>query len=363
MAVFHALKIAEITRETADTVSILFEVPEDLRSTFRFTQGQHLTVRALHGGQDIHRTYSIVSAAPDGELRIAVKKIEGGIFSTLAHETLKPGDLIDVLPPSGRFFTALDPAQAKHYVAFAAGCGITPILSLLKTTLAIEPKSRFTLLYGNRTVQSILFLEELAGLKNRFMGRLEIFHFLSRDDQETALLNGRIDRAKCEEIFSALLDPSDMDEVFLCGPAGLIQDVTDALKAHGVERRKIHQERFVSAAEAAALRQRQIEAQDAQDAQNSMLASRVTLVIDGVRTDFDYAAHHGNILEAALAAGAPAPFSCRSGVCCTCRAKILEGDVAMLLNYNLGEDEVAAGYTLTCQSVPKAARVVLSFDD
>ena len=352
MRQFHALRVAEVKRETPEAVSIRFDVPQDLAPLFQYTPGQHLTLKTEIGGQEVRRSYSICSGTDEGMLRIAVKKIPEGVFSGHANEGLKPGDTIEVYPPTGRFSVEIDPEAARSYVAFVAGSGITPVLSIVKTVLAREPKSRFLLVYGNRTPGSIMFMEELAQLKDRYMGRLEILHVLSQGQSDIPLFNGRIDAEKVQAVLKHLVDPASIDAAFICGPNAMIDTVEETLSKAGVDKKRILTERFL--APDAACGTPVIRPAMAAGAQ-------VTVIIDDQAVSFP---DNGtvSILDGALEAGAPVPFACKGGVCCTCRAKVLEGEVEMAVNYNLEEEEVAAGYVLTCQSFPKTERVVLSFD-
>ncbi|TCM02924.1 1,2-phenylacetyl-CoA epoxidase subunit PaaE [Sphingomonas sp. PP-CC-3G-468] len=353
---FHPLRVAEVRRETSDAVSIRFEVPDALRETFAFTPGQYLTLRRELAGDDVRRNYSVCAAPHDGELRVAVKMLAGGRFSAFANETLKPGDEIEVMPASGHFTATFSAERTRQYAAFAAGSGITPILSLIKTALAVEPDSRFTLFYGNRMSSQVLFLEELSALKNRFMGRLEIFHFLTMEEEDVALFNGRLDRAKCDEILATLIDPAAIDLVFACGPEGMMEAAEQALLARGVAKDRILLERFTSAGSSAVFDEA---------AQSRALAAsgrRMGVVLDGRKLTVAFDSELGNILDSVRAAGAPAPYACKGGVCATCRAKVLTGTVEMRLNYGLTDDEVAQGYVLTCQSTPTTDDVVVSYD-
>ena len=349
---FHRLRIKEVRRETPECVSLAFDVPAELAAEYRFVQGQHLNVRATLDGEEVRRSYSICSGVDDGELRVAIKKVPGGRFSTWANERLAAGDAIDVMTPEGRFFTPLDAGQSRHYVAFAAGSGITPVLSLARTTLAREPKSRFTLVYGNRRLAATMFHEALWELKDRHLARFALYNVFSREAQESELFNGRIDAAKARAFLDALIPADDIDEAFVCGPASMIDEVEGALLAAGVPRSHVHVERFgVPGAAVAAV-------DDAEAAE-----ARVTLVVDGVRREIDFHRGQHSILEAGRAAGIDLPFSCKGGMCSTCRARLLEGEVRMAKNYALEPHEVAAGFVLTCQSYPLTGRVVISFDD
>ena len=353
---FHTLTIAEVIDETAEARSIRFAVPDDLRETFKFKPGQHLTLKAEIENEDVRRNYSLCVAPQDGTLTVTVKRIAGGLFSNWANDRLKPGDAIEVMPPHGSFTRDFDAAAANHYVAFAGGSGITPVMSLLKSAMLDEPKSRFTLFYGNRDSSSIIFLDALAQLKNRFMDRLEVHHFLAEEAEDIALFNGMLDRAKCDEILEMLVDPAEVAAFFICGPGPMMDAAEEALLARGVDRDRIHIERF-TAGRASAMAQAQMQALSREASGAAM-----TVTLDGRtrRVAFDAAA--GNILDSARAAGLPAPFACKAGVCATCRAKIVSGEVEMAARYGLTDEEVAAGYVLTCQSVPKSGDVVVDYD-
>ena len=355
---FHPLKIRSVRPDTDEAMIVSFDVPEALSDTFRFTQGQHLTLRNTIEGSDERRSYSICAGIDDGELRVGVRKVPGGRFSTWIHESLKPGDTVQVMAPEGRFFVPLAPTAARHYLGIAGGSGITPILSIMKTVLAAEPRSRFTLIYGNRKLRSTMFLEELEDLKNRYLSRLTLHLVFSQESTDLPLFSGRIGRDKIGEFLATLVDPKRLDHVFICGPHGVNDEAEAALLAAGVAPEKIHIERFGIPEAGSEARQalNEVREGDAADAQ-------VTIIRDGVSTVIDFHDYQGNILDAAAAAGLEVPFSCKSGVCCTCRAKLLEGEVRMARNFALEKHEVAAGFVLTCQSHPLTERVVLSFDE
>jgi ring-1,2-phenylacetyl-CoA epoxidase subunit PaaE len=355
---FHPLKIRSVRADTDEAMIVSFDVPEALSDTFRFTQGQHLTLRSTIEGSDERRSYSICAGVDDGELRVGVRKVPGGRFSTWIHESLKPGDTVQVMAPEGRFFVPLDPSAARHYLGIAGGSGITPILSIMKTVLAAEPQSRFTLIYGNRKLRSTMFLEELEDLKNRYLSRLTLHLVFSQESTDLPLYSGRIGRDKIGEFLATLVDPKRLDHAFICGPHGVNDEAEAALLAAGVAPEKIHIERFgIPDTEGDARRALQeVQEGDAADAQ-------ITIIRDGVSSVIDFHDYQGNILDAAAAAGLEVPFSCKSGVCCTCRAKLLEGEVRMARNFALEKHEVAAGFVLTCQSHPLTERVVLSFDE
>ena len=353
---FHPLKVKSVRPDTDEAVIVSFDVPGDLSDAFRFTQGQHLTLRNTVGGSDERRSYSICSGVADGELRVGIRRVPGGRFSTWIHESLKPGDIIQVMAPEGRFFVPLAPDAERHYLGIAGGSGITPILSIMKTVLAAEPGSRFTLIYGNRKLRSTMFLEELEDLKNRYLSRLTLHLVFSQESTDLPLHGGRIGREKIGEFLGTLVDPASIDHAFVCGPHGVNDEAEAALLAAGVPAERIHIERFGIPDAAGVKAVQPVREGDAADAQ-------VTIIRDGVQSVIDFHAHQGNVLDAAAAAGLEVPFSCKSGVCCTCRAKLLEGEVRMERNFALEKHEVAAGFVLTCQSHPLTERVVLSFDE
>ena len=355
---FHSLRVKSVRPETDEAIVVSFAVPPELAEQFRFTQGQHLTLKHSVGGSEQRRSYSICAAPSEGELRVGIRKVPGGVFSSWVHEQLKAGDTLQVMTPEGRFFVPLDATASRHYLAIAGGSGITPILSIMKAVLEAEPKSRFTLIYGNRTQRSTMFTEEIEDLKNRYLSRLTLHLVFSQEATDLPLYHGRLDRARIGMFLATLVDPGGIDHAFVCGPHGVNDEAEAALLAAGVEAEKIHIERFGIPDEsgpgrAALQAPREGDAADA----------RVTLVRDGVAREIDFHAEQGNVLDAAAAAGLEVPFSCKSGVCCTCRAKLLEGEVRMERNFALEKREVVAGFVLTCQSHPLTERVVLSFDE
>lgn len=354
---FHPLAIKEVRQETDDCISLAFDVPDELKDKFRFSQGQSLTMRTRLNGEEIRRTYSLCSSPLDNEWRVAIKKVDGGVFSTYANEKLKAGDMLDVMPPVGKFYTALDPQHRKHYVAIAAGSGITPILSIIKTTLRTEPHSHFTLFYGNRTRASIIFKEELDALKNKYMHRFTLHHILSREQPDAPVYYGRIDKNKCDLLFSRLIDIKKTDEFFICGPEEMIFCVRDFLTESGVDKSHIHFELFTIPGEPASVARPKPTAKVDVGPKSS-----ISVKLDGVLFDFELGKEGQSILDAALAQGADLPYACKGGVCCTCRAKLVEGEVNMEVNYGLEEDEIEQGFILTCQSRPKTPKVVVDFD-
>ncbi|MEN7531276.1 1,2-phenylacetyl-CoA epoxidase subunit PaaE [Cupriavidus sp. DL-D2] len=359
---FHPLRVAQVRPETSDTVSIAFAVPTELRDAYRFTQGQFLTLKAQVEGKDVRRSYSICSGVQDydshGELRVAVKLVDDGVFSTWLHDTAAPGQTLDVMTPDGRFYVPLDATIARHYVAFAAGSGITPVLSLIRTTLATEPGSRFTLIYGNRNVDSIIFSEALEDLKNQYLSRFTLYHVLSRQPQEVDLLHGRLDGQRVTAFLQTLLPVDDIDAAFVCGPASMIDEVEDALKTAGLDPHKIHAERFgVPLAQP----RRAVAAQH--DATGDAGTAELVIVLDGKQHKMRLPMADANVLDTALSAGLDLPYACKGGVCCTCRAKVLEGKVEMEKNYTLEPWEMEKGFVLTCQARALTPRVVVSYDE
>lgn len=354
---FHPLKVQKVQRETADCVSIEFAVPPELKERFQFIQGQNLTLRKMLNGQELRRNYSICTSPFDNTLKVAVKKTEGGLFSTWANEVLQAGDVLEVLPPTGTFYTPLHPAQKKNYIAFAAGSGITPLLSIIKTTLHTEPQSRFTLVYGNRTRASILFKEELEALKDQYLSRFRLYHILSREQTDVPFLHGRIDTEKLAFFFDKLIDLQHSDEFFLCGPEEMIFCIRGFLAGKGVPEAKIHAELFTVPG------QRHTAAKpETKPVEAGAPTARVSVKVDGFLFDFDLAYEGESILDAALARGADLPYACKGGVCTTCKARLLEGEISMDVNWGLEPDEVAKGFVLTCQSHPQTEKVVVDFD-
>ncbi|WP_198918825.1 1,2-phenylacetyl-CoA epoxidase subunit PaaE [Pseudomonas chlororaphis] len=356
MSKFHSLTIKDVRSETRDAVSIAFEIPQHLQDSFHFTQGQHLVMRTQLDGEEVRRSYSICAGVNDGELRIAVKRVAGGRFSAFANDRLKPGHCLDVMPPAGHFHVQLDPERHGQYLAVAAGSGITPILSIIKSTLETEPHSRITLLYGNRASSAALFREQLEDLKNRYLQRLNLIFVFSREQQDVDLYNGRIDADKCARLFSRWLDVKALDAAFICGPQAMTETVRDSLKAHGMAAERIHFELFAAAGSPHKREER--EAARQLDA----AVSQITVISDGRALAFDLPRNSQSILDAGNAQGAELPYSCRAGVCSTCKCKVIEGEVEMDSNHALEDYEVAAGYVLSCQSFPVSDKVVLDFD-
>jgi ring-1,2-phenylacetyl-CoA epoxidase subunit PaaE len=354
---FHPLRVTAITRETPDAVSITLQPPPHAEALFRFTPGQYLTFRRVVDGQEIRRSYSICSAPGDGRLRVGVKRVAGGAFSTFAVEQLKPGDVLDAMPPEGRFGLQPDPAAPPRTVlAIACGSGITPILSIAAALLAEEPRARVVLLYGNRSAADIMFRAALEELKDRHLARFACLHVLSREKHELESLHGRLDADRIRALLPGLLDPAALDAAFLCGPDGMAEAATAALTSLGLAADRIHVERFAPAGAPAAPRAKPVPA----DTQ-APPAAYAAITLDGVTRDIPVAAGE-TILEAGLRAGMDLPWSCRGGMCCTCRAKVSEGRAEMEVNYSLQPWELEAGYVLTCQSRVQGGRIAVDYD-
>lgn len=356
---FHDLRVRRIEPDTAEATIVSFDVPAELRAVFGFTQGQYLTLRTTIDGQDLRRSYSICAGVDDGELRVGVRKVRGGVFSNWINEQLKPGDSISVMAPQGRFFVPIEPGARRHHVGIAGGSGITPILSIMKTVLGREPLSRFTLIYGNRMLRSTMFKEELEDLKNQYMTRLVLHHVFSDDPTDAELNMGLIDRDKVTAFLQSVLPADLIDQVYICGPFQMNDEAEAALLAGGVPQDHIHIERFGVATptgEPVGAVVHQAKPGDAEHA-------KVLIIRDGMRREIEFRKDQPSILDAASAAGMEVPFSCTSGVCGTCRAKLIEGKVRMERNFALDKAEVADGFVLTCQAHPLTERVVLSFDE
>ncbi len=357
MSRFHSLRIAEVRRETAECVSVALEVPASLQPSFRYAPGQHLTLRTVIDGEEVRRTYSLCSAPHEGCWRIAIKRVAGGKFSTWAHTQLRAGMSLDVMPPMGSFVLPSDFA-GKAFVAFAAGSGITPIMSMVKTVLTQDDRASFLLFYGNRTTDSIIFLEELEALKNKYLSRFSLYHLLSREHPGAELFFGRLTAEKLRQFAGKLFMPLEIDGYYLCGPGDMAQNLKRTLVEElEVPASHVHYELFSVPGQRRAAKGKE------QKDDRLVASSLITATLDGQTFDFSLRQKGQTILDAALQAGADLPFACKGGVCCTCKAKVLEGQVAMDVNYGLEADEVAAGYVLTCQSHPLTERVRLSFDE
>lgn len=355
MSKFYPLTVARVANETRDAIVVTFAVPPELKEAFRYVQGQHLTLRAHIHGEDVRRSYSICSAVQDERLRVAIKRTPGGVFSTWANDTLKAGDTLDVMPPMGHFNVPLAPENRKHYLAFAAGSGITPVLSILKTTLLTEPHSRFTLFYGNRASSSVIFRDELGDLKDTWLERLNLVYIMSREQQDVELFNGRITEAKCGELLRRWVPLDDVDTAFICGPEEMMHGVSRALQEQGLPKERIRIELF------AASIPKHAHVPHARPAPGRK-ACEVTLIMDGRHTSFAMDKDVESVLDAGLRQGIDMRYSCKGGVCSTCRCKVVEGKVDMDVNYALEDYEIARGFVLSCQSFPVTDKVVLDFD-
>lgn len=352
---FHTLKVKAVKKQTPDCVSVSFEVPAALQKDFAFTQGQNITLKKIIDGEEIRRSYSICTAPFENELTVAIKKVDGGKFSAYANDVLKSGDEMEVLPPTGKFYTALQAGNKKNYMAIAAGSGITPVISIIKTTLQTEPQSNFTLVFVNRNRSSIIFFEELEGLKNKFLQRFNFINLLTREKTDADIFFGRIDAKKLDEL-SKLVDYNKQDEFFICGPEAMIFCVNDFLATKGIDKKKVHFELFTTPG----ANQPGGKAAKGQTAEK--IRSIIQIKLDGRTVDFPMNIDSGSILDEALKQGADLPFACKGGVCCTCKAKLVEGKVEMDVNWGLEEEEIKRGFILTCQSHPVTEKVVIDFD-
>ncbi|MFL6735488.1 MAG: 2Fe-2S iron-sulfur cluster-binding protein [Sphingomonas sp.] len=352
---FHALRVAEIVPETSEANSIRFDIPGELRDRFAFRAGQHLTLRATIDGAEVRRNYSLCTAPDEQDWMVTVKRIGGGLFSNWVGDQLKPGDMLDVMPPHGSFTTEFEPSRSRHLVGIGGGSGITPLMSLIKSTLKYEPNSRFTLLYGNRDSSSVIFLEALAGLKDKNIRRFEIYHFLDQEEQDIELFNGMLDRDRLEDAIPALVpDAAEVEGWFICGPGPMMDSAEGVLLDRNIVKDRIHIERFTANRPAEAV------AREMAQLQTQAEGTTVAVTLDGRTRRIAFTA--GNILDSARAAGLAAPFACKAGVCATCRAKVTSGNVEMAARYGLTDEEVGSGYVLTCQSVPLGDGVAVDYD-
>jgi ring-1,2-phenylacetyl-CoA epoxidase subunit PaaE len=356
MATFHKIRLSEVHKETKDTTVLGFDIPSELVKDFSFQQGQHLTLKATINGDDVRRSYSLCTSPLEGKWRVAVKLIPGGVFSTFVNESLKKGDTLEVMAPSGQFGVKTQPNSSKNYLFFAAGSGITPILSMIKTHLATEPNATCKLFYVNRTAKTIIFKEELEQLRNQYFGRLEIYYFLTKEQRDIALFNGRFDDEKMKVLTKTFIDIPDTSEVFLCGPEEMVNYVSNYLVKAGLPKELVHFELFVTG-----LSEEDIKRAE-RLAQQKVEGVEVTIVDGGKEFHFTMTNDYDNLLDAALGAGADLPFACKGGVCSTCKCKVLEGKVEMKVNYALEEDELRQDLVLSCQSVPLSEKVKIDFD-
>ncbi len=351
---FHSLVVSDIINETEDTVSIAFDVPSELSNDYKFKSGQYLTLRADIDNEDTRRSYSLCSSPFENELRVAVKQVHEGKFSTYANNDLKVGMSVDVMTPAGNFALTTDSSNTKSYVLFAAGSGVTPIFSIAKSALHEEPNSDVTMFYGNKGFESIIFREEIEALKNQYMDRLRVVHVLSRESLGNPLQKGRIDKEKADQLFDGLLKGVDIDAVYVCGPEQMIHAVKDSMTEKGVDESKVHFELFTTPST-----EKKIEL----PRNAPKIDANVIVIIDDEEIELNLASDGMNILDAAQAAGGDVPYACKGGVCCTCKAKIIEGTATMDVNYSLEPDEVAEGFILTCQAHPTSDKLIVSFDE
>ncbi len=352
MSQFHPLLVTDIHHTIRDAVVLTLK-PEN-PDAFTFTQGQYLTFKQDFDGTELRRNYSICAGLDDGELKVGIKRVDGGAFSTYANTELKVGDVLHAMPPQGKFFTPIEPEVAKNYLGFAGGSGITPVLSILKTVLKREPQSTFTLVYANRAVNTIMFREELEDLKNRYMGRLTVIHVLE-SGQDMELFEGRVDQDKCNALFKHWIQIDTIDTAFICGPEPMMLAIAEALKINGLSEEQIKFELFSESQQGRLAKQEMAKRSEGQK------GTEITVIIDGARRSFSMQKGQ-SVLEAALENGQEAPFSCKAGVCSTCMGKVLEGEVEMISNHALEDYEVERGYVLTCQSYPLSDTLVIDYD-
>ncbi|WP_144378417.1 1,2-phenylacetyl-CoA epoxidase subunit PaaE [Mesorhizobium amorphae] len=356
MARFFPLEVTDVRRETRDAVVVTLAPRAEDREAFDFTQGQYLTFRRAFDGEELRRSYSICAGKDEGQLKVGIKRVDGGAFSTWANEELKAGDALEAMAPMGAFHVPLQPDVSRHYLGFAGGSGITPVLSLIKTTLAREPRSRFTLIYGNRSINSIMFREELEDIKNTHLGRFNVVHVLESEAQEIDLFSGRIDAEKCARLFKGWVNIAAIDMAFICGPEPMMLAIAASLREHGLRDDQIKFELFASAPR----RAKHVVKTTADSAKAE--TCKATITLDGSTRVIEMAKKGETILEAALAASLDAPYACKAGVCSTCRAMVLEGEVEMETNHALEDYEVRQGYVLTCQCHPLSDHVVVTYD-
>ncbi|GAB4265109.1 MAG: phenylacetate-CoA oxygenase/reductase subunit PaaK [Pararhodobacter sp.] len=357
MARFLPLDVIDVHKDTRDAVVVTLRPRPEDAERFSFIQGQYLTFRREFDGEELRRSYSICAGLDEGLLKVGIKRVEGGAFSSWANENLAPGAVLEAMPPMGNFHMPLDPSAARTYLGFAGGSGITPVLSILKTVLAREPKSRFTLVYANKQVSSIMFREELEDLKNRYLGRLSVMHVLETEAQEIDLFTGLVDDAKMRALFTHWIDPKTVDAAFICGPEPMMLTIARSLKEHGLTDDQIKFELFASGQPGRAKQKVVRKSEDGGD------ACEATVTLDGATRKFRMPKSGESLLDAALANNMDAPYACKAGVCSTCRAKVLEGEVEMHANHALEDYEVNQGYVLTCQCYPLSDRVVVSYDE
>ncbi|MBX7051338.1 MAG: phenylacetate-CoA oxygenase/reductase subunit PaaK [Flavobacteriales bacterium] len=355
---FHSLKVSDVRRETRDCVSVAFEVPAELAESYKFKQGQYLTLRETIDGEDLRRSYSICSGVHDQELRVAIKEVKNGKFSGWVNQELKPGHVMQVMTPTGHFTTELNPDQSKNYLLIAAGSGITPIMSIARSVLQTEPQSEVTIIFGNRLFHSIIFRDQLEDMKDQYLGRFRVFHVLSGEPNEVELFSGRIDKQKIEGFCKTFIQLEKTNEVFVCGPEPMIRAVVDFMKENHMPDAQIHFELFATPGDGKPA----APAAPAVQAEEKESKCAVTVVYDGQETNFYMPMNGTSILDAAQKSGMDIPFSCKGGMCCTCRAHVSEGHANMKVNYALEPGEVESGYVLTCQAVPTTEKITVDFD-
>ncbi len=357
MARFHPLQVVDVRRETRDAVVVTLKPLAEDEALFHFIPGQYLTFRRLFDGEELRRSYSICSGLDDGTLRVGIKRVAGGAFSSWANESLKVGETLEAMPPMGNFHIPMEPDASRHYLGFAGGSGITPVLSIIKSRLAREPHSRFTLVYANQQISSVMFREELEDLKNQYLGRFSVIHVFNSEAQEIDLFTGIMDRRKCDEMFTRWIDLPSVHTAFICGPEPMMLTIAEALEAHGLPKERIKFELFA----AGQGRARQSAARAA--ATETSARCEASVMLDGVVRNFSFPMQGQSLLEAALEHSMEAPYACKAGVCSTCKAKVLEGEVEMLVNHALEDYEVERGYVLSCQCYPLSERLVVTYDE
>jgi ring-1,2-phenylacetyl-CoA epoxidase subunit PaaE len=358
MSQFHPLTVADVRRETRDAVVLTLSPRDEDKALFNFTQGQYLTFRRSFEGEELRRCYSICAGTHEGVLRVGIKRVDGGAFSTWANQELKAGDVLEAMPPMGQFFTSIEPEAQQHYLGFAVGSGIAPILSIIKTVLAGEPRSRFTLVYANRQINSIMFREALEDLKSQYLQRLSVIHILKSEAQDIDLFTGRLDQEKIAELFKSWIDPKNIDTVFICGPEPMMLATSESLLAHGIPKERIKFELFASAP-----RRKLGSVMASASADKAAEMVEIVVTLDGTTRSFRMQKQGISLLEAAIENHIDAPYSCRAGVCSTCKAKVLSGEFEMEKNHALEDYEVRAGYVLTCQCHPLSDKLVVSYDE
>lgn len=358
---FYPLTIADVQPETDTAVCVTFKVPEAHQQKFSFVQGQFLTLKATVDGEEVRRSYSICSGVNDGHLRVGIKRVNEGLFSNFANDNFEVGDVVEVMPPQGNFGTALNVDNQKNYMCLAVGSGITPMLSIIKSVLSTEPKSQVTLIYGNRRSNSVMFKEELSFIKNRYLSRFQWINIMSQEDQGSELLNGRVDNKKGYMLQKhKLIDINNTDEAFICGPESMMSEVSHGFRLEGLKDSQIHYELFASSSEDSQARLEK--AQQRVQEYGEEKTSKVTVKADGRAIQFNLAAVGENILDAGMNNGLELPYSCKAGVCSTCKCKLVEGQVDMDIAHGLEPHEVEAGFILSCQAHPISDEVVVDFD-